>query len=701
MAGLKALNDREIQMSKSAKLFFSDFIVGAGRFFGRMKITVKMSFATILNANFPYSTFLTEPYSLKSGTAVFPWFTIKAILGMGTLTKILATIVERISVFMVAFFPWFTFKNLTMHGDRSMSSNGPSNVKTFGAIRPYRIPIPLREPLKVSSINNGILALRKSNKTIGWVRRLSNKVSLHPAFWHGLTSSKVLQLSRYSIIFFLLLFCSTIGTNGQAIVALSPVPAQQFFSSTGAPLASGCIYTTISGTATPLATYNDGTGLVINSNPIILDAGGFGNIWLTNASYRFTIYSKGVGGVIGTDCFNGVLQRTVDAVSAWSVINQPANLFLSCASSDPSGSAGELGCRSDLGNKGRYFSTLWDSIVTENSTATLANKTISNGAYSGAQTGFIGTSPVLNNPNVNGTVITGPPATYLIMANDVVTGTTLNKLAKINPAGLAGFAILPAPTDTSGFVGIVVAGAGATGNATIQQSGSASCVFDNAVTSGDYVQVSSVGGCHDTGIAAPNYPTSGDVVGRLLATNAAPGTYLIDLFSPGIKAGNQGAAIGCTNFTPATITNNNTVQTLLSCPIPANTLAQGNMLQVDITGIESTASAGTISIFVTLGGGTFCSTTSAPAGVANNHPWNFVGKFSTLTAGAGGTGNWSCQYFSSSVGGGGIAGPNGVVGAPTIAVNTTISNTLLIQVQMSVANAGNSVTGQLLKAVIF
>src|SRR5260370_14127719 len=87
----------------------------------------------------------------------------------------------------------------------------------------------------------------------------------------------------------------------QTSVALTPTPAQQFFSSTGVPLASACIYTYISGTSTQLATYTDGTGVTQNTNPVTLDAGGFGNIWLTNSAYRFTIYSKGLGGVQGTD----------------------------------------------------------------------------------------------------------------------------------------------------------------------------------------------------------------------------------------------------------------------------------------------------------------------------------------------------------------------------------------------------------------
>jgi len=178
----------------------------------------------------------------------------------------------------------------------------------------------------------------------------------------------------------------------------------------------------------------------------------------------------------------------------------------------------------------RGFTTIWDCFVSLTGSQTLTNKTLVNPVISSS------TGAVLSSPNINGTVVTGPPATYLVMANDLVTGTTLNKLAKINPAGLAGFAILPLITDTGGITGVVTAGAGITGNATIQQNGSVSCVFDNATTSGNYIQISSsiAGDCHDAGTS---YPSTGQVIGRSLATNVAIGTNIIDLFGPEIIAG--------------------------------------------------------------------------------------------------------------------------------------------------------------------
>lgn len=345
-----------------------------------------------------------------------------------------------------------------------------------------------------------------------------------------------------------LLTCSAIVTYGQATVSLSPVASQQFFSTTGVPLASGCLYTYISGTSTPQATYTDGTGVSVNPNPVILNGGGFGNLWLTNTTYRYTLYSKGLGGVLGSDCFSGTFQYTIDNVSAYTIINQAQNLFLTCASSDPSGSAGELGCRSDLSNKLRYFTTLWDSVVTETGTATLLNKTLTSPTITGTDSGTeiqvnkTLTSPVLNSPTINGQTIgaistaSNNPTNFTSITNDTVTGTTLNTLTKTKALGSGTTAIISTAGDIGGVEGVTIAGAGTSSVNIIQKSGEVLCVFDGSTTVLDYVQISGSvnGNCHDTG--STTYPTSGgQVIGRARTTNAGVGTYLIDLFGPEIR----------------------------------------------------------------------------------------------------------------------------------------------------------------------
>lgn len=109
---------------------------------------------------------------------------------------------------------------------------------------------------------------------------------------------------KKTVLFLLLLFACPYAF-GQASVSLSPVAKQQFFSATGLPLAGGKLYTYQAGTTTPQATYVDATGTAVNTNPIILDSGGFANIWLVNnEQYKFVLYDV-----------NGVLQWSVDNFS--------------------------------------------------------------------------------------------------------------------------------------------------------------------------------------------------------------------------------------------------------------------------------------------------------------------------------------------------------------------------------------------------
>lgn len=158
----------------------------------------------------------------------------------------------------------------------------------------------------------------------------------------------------------------------------------------------------------------------------------------------------------------------------------------------------------------------------------------------------------------------------------------------------------------------------------------------------------------------------------------------------------------CTAATPVTVTDTVAQTALLSCSVPANALAAGSLLEVNIQGIESTAAASsyTLTLTTNLGGGTSTSTVSAGTGVANAQPWAARFTFTCITAGSGGTGNWAGSYLGGSSSGG-YAGPFGLVGNPTIAVNTTVANTLQINVTMSVAAVGNTVIGQNLKVVAF
>lgn len=126
--------------------------------------------------------------------------------------------------------------------------------------------------------------------------------------------------------------------------------------------------------------------------------------------------------------------------------------------------------------------------------------------------------------------------TTMLIANASSTGTTVNKFAKLT--GAPSTAVVSSNGDTENAIGIVTAGAGTTGSATVTIIGQAPCVFDGATTAGNYVVIAaSGGGCHDGG---SSWPTSGATYGRVLSTNGGAGTYTIELMTPDIAFQNAG-----------------------------------------------------------------------------------------------------------------------------------------------------------------
>jgi hypothetical protein len=140
-----------------------------------------------------------------------------------------------------------------------------------------------------------------------------------------------------------------------------------------------------------------------------------------------------------------------------------------------------------------------------------------------------------------GTACTVNPV--IAVSNATTTGTTVNTLTSLT--GAPSTAVIATASATGGVEGITISGAGTSGTATIQKSGPVNCVFSNATTAGDYVQISSTAGdCSDVG---STYPTSGQVIGRVLVSNGtSPATNLIDLFGPEIKASSGGSSTPCT-----------------------------------------------------------------------------------------------------------------------------------------------------------
>jgi len=65
-------------------------------------------------------------------------------------------------------------------------------------------------------------------------------------------------------------------------------PRWRAFDANGAPLAAGTLTTYAPGTSTPKATYTDSSGLTPNANPVVLDANGEADIWLSG-NYKLVL----------------------------------------------------------------------------------------------------------------------------------------------------------------------------------------------------------------------------------------------------------------------------------------------------------------------------------------------------------------------------------------------------------------------------
>lgn len=122
---------------------------------------------------------------------------------------------------------------------------------------------------------------------------------------------------RKILLLFAVLFSSCVVRppimHGQAL----PVPNAilQYFDNNGNPLAGGLLYSYISNTLTPKATYTSSTGLVPNTQPLVLDSSGRGNVWLGGGVYRLVLKTsagvliKDVSGVTSTSFISGTLNR--------------------------------------------------------------------------------------------------------------------------------------------------------------------------------------------------------------------------------------------------------------------------------------------------------------------------------------------------------------------------------------------------------
>jgi hypothetical protein len=239
------------------------------------------------------------------------------------------------------------------------------------------------------------------------------------------------------------------------------------------------------------------------------------------------------------------------------------------------------------------------------------------------------------------------------------TGTVLNKIAvlvAVNPSTVT----LAGTGDTTGGSGIVIGGAGTTGNAQIAREGEALCVFDGATTASDYVQMSPTvaGDCHDAGAAVP---ASGQIFGRVLSTNGAGGTYNMTIAPPHYGGGASGGLLGdpgsngvvirtalntttartITGTSPITVTNgdgtagNPTIACATCAPLNSPTFTGTPAAPTQTAGDNTTALA--TDAFVTTAINNAIAGVNPAVAVLAASTANVVGTYSNGVAGVGAT----------------------------------------------------------------
>lgn len=92
-----------------------------------------------------------------------------------------------------------------------------------------------------------------------------------------------------------------VSVGNAQTTTLTPMPKFQAFNNSGQPCAGCKLYSYAAGTSTPQATYTDSTGGTPNANPVVLDAYGRANVWLSALAYKLVLTTPGGTVLYSTD----------------------------------------------------------------------------------------------------------------------------------------------------------------------------------------------------------------------------------------------------------------------------------------------------------------------------------------------------------------------------------------------------------------
>lgn len=159
----------------------------------------------------------------------------------------------------------------------------------------------------------------------------------------------------------------------------------QKFDNYGKPLAGGRIYTYAAGTTTPLASYTDQGGTVVNTNPVVLDAAGRAQLWLTaNTPYKLVLTD--LSGVVLDTTDNFYAGATPDQLQAAGIVPATGGTYtgpVTLAGGTQFGGTAtqDLATLNSLGVAGARSRNLWI-----NSTLAIAQRGV--GTYADSTYGF-------------------------------------------------------------------------------------------------------------------------------------------------------------------------------------------------------------------------------------------------------------------------------------------------------------------------
>lgn len=172
----------------------------------------------------------------------------------------------------------------------------------------------------------------------------------------------------------------SISAFGQVAFQPALVPRMVFWDTSGNLLRGGQVCSYDSGTLNARATYKDNLGTA-NSLCITLDAAGGATIYTGQFAYRFRTFTSLGALQFDIDPVTNFSQFILGVSNTWTVPQ-----ILQGGTSDPTGTAGMFWYRTDL-TRLRMFDTAWHSVVGQDTTDTLTNKTVSSPTWSGTGSG--------------------------------------------------------------------------------------------------------------------------------------------------------------------------------------------------------------------------------------------------------------------------------------------------------------------------